>query len=102
MSHFDPPCEFICEESEEDLVSIALVPGGRWVVTGHVGGSLKVWKLDADASVSGMMMPNLTLDHSICLEEFGSRGKIGVLLMQKSEDMDGIVVLTESSDVSHL
>jgi hypothetical protein len=83
--------ERTCQLPESSWIhSAVMVPGGRWLITGHTLGRLKVWDLNASKDANGCFASV----HSAQL--FGCSGHIGVLLIQQSQDCDGVVVLTES------
>jgi hypothetical protein len=70
--------------------SAIVVPGGRWLITGHDLGGMKMWDLDA---------PLDSKDRFACVHSAqlpGCTGHLGVLLVQRSSDQNGVVVLTES------
>jgi len=70
--------------------SAIIVPGGRWLITGHTNGRMKMWDLNAPLDDKN----RFACVHSAQLP--GCQGHLGVLLIQRSSDQNGVVVLTES------
>lgn len=66
-----------------DVRVLAMVPGGRWVLTGHFNGHLNVW--DTHGGMKSRQVVDL-------------RGPIHVMLVQRTDDCLGVRVLTESTD----
>ena len=72
------------------IFAAAIVPGGRWLVTGHSLGRLRVWDLEAPEAKSGKFASSYAAQLANC------SGHLGVLLIQQTPDCNGVVVLTES------
>lgn len=66
-----------------DVQVMTMVPGGRWIVTGHSDGHLNVW--DAHRGMS-------------LREAVDLGGAVHVMLVQRTDDSRGVRILTESTE----